>query len=647
MAPYFLFRRRKTGVRSDTGGTKPIEEFNARKELADLETVDCPDSVISTPEKVQRAQSTPIPTPARKINRSLSGVETAPIDIIYPPELRSVKSTPVVIPDEELDQEIEKIKSMRSQYHSPSSISARLSTTAPSKTEKDNTEAKSNPETGHNGSSITVKETFNHSIINSGPIKKNKKMVQKDAPSVAKTNKKNKSKNKEKKQQKVNLEKSQNEVAAVEQKMTTLKITETEIPLKEEVAEIKINSQEKSEELNDHHKVSRKSSGRDSANHSPSDVMMGSSSLSSMSDNHSEGSSDSGKGGSDVATPPSSRTPPPSSRTPPVNVENEVDPNMQKSYEFIIPQSLVGKLIGRHGTFIQSIKDKCNTNVSLGKHPSDKRFKICCIEGNQTEIDKALKMIRNKFPVKKYSELTLEQVKTVVPTVSLTRHSLFLKLVEAINNDTVLSHMDAPNHLFMHLPTHPSFPATAMLTNHMNSWYNMSDSPLLPSPIAENTICVAYTEDGWYRAMVLSSDDETDTSYIQFLDDGGYAYIENDKLRQIRQDYLLLPFQAAECYLSNIKSKNEDDSWPEEAYTLVNNIAKGSIIYTQIISYCPDGITPLVYCYVIKGGHDGIIFLNRMLVEEGYAEWIDPENIPESTRPAIEETVTEVALVRQ
>lgn len=36
------------------------------------------------------------------------------------------------------------------------------------------------------------------------------------------------------------------------------------------------------------HKLHRKNSGRDSANHSPSDVMLASSSLSSMSDNHSE-----------------------------------------------------------------------------------------------------------------------------------------------------------------------------------------------------------------------------------------------------------------------------------------------------------------------------------------------------------------------
>lgn len=53
--------------------------------------------------------------------------------------------------------------------------------------------------------------------------------------------------------------------------------------------------------------------------------------------------------------------------------------------------------------------------------------------------------------------------------------------------------------------------------------------------------------------MVLSSNTETNTSYVSFLDYGGYAYVENNNLRQIRGDFMLLPFQAAECLLANIR----------------------------------------------------------------------------------------------
>lgn len=113
--------------------------------------------------------------------------------------------------------------------------------------------------------------------------------------------------------------------------------------------------------------------------------------------------------------------------------------------------------------------------------------------------------------------------------------------------------MVAPNHFFLQQPTHPTFPNLHVLTNYMNICYSNTDTPLLPNPIVENTICAAQSEGDWYRAMVLSTDAETTTSHVIFLDYGGYNYIENSNIRQIRGDFLLLPFQAAECILANIR----------------------------------------------------------------------------------------------
>lgn len=42
----------------------------------------------------------------------------------------------------------------------------------------------------------------------------------------------------------------------------------------------------------------------------------------------------------------------------------------------------------------------------------------------------------------------------------------------------------------------------------------------------------------------------------------------------------------------------ENGCWPEEAYSLVAATTRGSIIYTQIADYTPDGI-PLVLCFVL------------------------------------------------
>nr|CAI5817853.1 unnamed protein product [Callosobruchus analis] len=435
---------------------------------------------------------------------------------------------------------------------------------------------------------------------------------------------------------------AQKEIAVVEEKLTALNIGKSGSgggKKKKKFREHKIHLVDHGK--NEKEDLQRQSSERDSANHSPSDVMMASPSLSSISDNHSEGSSDSGKGGSDVATPPPSRTP-------------GIDHSSPRSYyEFVIPQVLVGKLIGRHGSFVTQIRDKTNAMIVVRNHPTDEKMKVCSVEGTKEGIEKALKMVRDKFPLKRYPEVTLEEVHftSIVSPFPLIPDHLYLKLVEGINNDTILSCLVAPNHLFLQQPTHPSFPSLNVLASCMNGCYNDCQSPMLPNPILPSTVCAAYSVDGWYRAEVLSSDPETEMSYVKFLDYGGFAYVENSKLRQIRGDFMLLPFQAAEGILANIRSKNEDNIWPEEAYNTVADITKGAIIYTQVADYQEDGV-PLVLCYVVTGP-TSVVFLNQHLVDKGFAEWVPMvEGVPipcsgttETTRQPENETQPNVAAV--
>ncbi|KAJ8879929.1 hypothetical protein PR048_020550 [Dryococelus australis] len=82
------------------------------------------------------------------------------------------------------------------------------------------------------------------------------------------------------------------------------------------------------------------------------------------------GSSDSGKGCSDMATPPP--------RTPASG--SSLAGDVPSIYEFVLPQHLVGRLIGRFGTFVHQIKDKTNANIFIKKHPDTTKLKICAIE---------------------------------------------------------------------------------------------------------------------------------------------------------------------------------------------------------------------------------------------------------------------------
>lgn len=93
----------------------------------------------------------------------------------------------------------------------------------------------------------------------------------------------------------------------------------------------------------------------------------------------------------------------------------------QVTYDFMIPPSYVGALIGYRGSIVQNIKDKTGANVIIRKSIPGKKHKVCSIEGTQSEVDAALKQIRLKMPEKRYPYMSMERIfvtpdNKVVPT---------------------------------------------------------------------------------------------------------------------------------------------------------------------------------------------------------------------------------------
>ncbi|KAI4460875.1 hypothetical protein MML48_5g00006098 [Holotrichia oblita] len=106
---YFWFKKKRIQAQSDqksvvNESASQRSDRNIKEELEDA-IRDTTDGSVSSPN--------------RSFSRSLSGVDTAPIDIIIPRELRSHKSNPIVISDEDLDLEIQKIKSMKTAAAEP------------------------------------------------------------------------------------------------------------------------------------------------------------------------------------------------------------------------------------------------------------------------------------------------------------------------------------------------------------------------------------------------------------------------------------------------------------------------------------------------------------------------------------------------
>jgi len=177
-------------------------------------------------------------------------------------------------------------------------------------------------------------------------------------------------------------------------------------------------------------------------------------------------------------------------------------------------------------------------------------------------------------------------------------------------------------HVFLQQPTHPTFASLSRLDQYMLAVYGQpAGVPPLPHPIELGVICAAPVLGGWYRAQTIDVYEDTDEALVKFVDYGGYCRVSASDLRQIRSDFMTLPFQSTECYLSNIAPVDETEGWSPEALTLFESLSLGKVIEARVTGHSPDN-TPLVELYTSTPDSKSVL-INRVLVERGYAVWTE------------------------
>lgn len=363
--------------------------------------------------------------------------------------------------------------------------------------------------------------------------------------------------------------------------------------------------------------VQRNGYERDSANHSPvSGVLEG---TVSPDETRSEGSMDSGKGGSINE-----------------NRKNNVVPIM---YDFAVPLHLVGRLIGRHGSFLHSIRTKTNVSIYVNDHPYDGDHKICSMQGTTEEINAALKIIRQKFPEKKFPQVTLTEISAtpvaevtpIIDPIAYVSNCTALSLIDGINNDVIISHVVKPNWLFVNLPTHPTYPSLQNVESDMYIHYGDPSKPPRPEHILDvlkkGEFVVIQWDHKWTRACIQKVDSTGERHIVRLLDHGGYWTVSSRQMRVLLPQFMLLPFQAIEIFLANIQSKN--GIWLQSAYNLVSSISKFGIGQAQVEGYIENNVYTNIY---FSFSNFGVFSLADELVAKGYAEpvaWehLQPENI--------------------
>lgn len=340
---------------------------------------------------------------------------------------------------------------------------------------------------------------------------------------------------------------------------------------------------------------------RDSANHSPLSAVLDGS----LTDEaRSEGSTDSGKGGS---------------------IKGPMNINIRTNYDFAVPLSLVGKLIGQKGCFLQSIRVKADVKISVKRFSNMKNHKLCVIEGSPEGINLALSLIRQKFPEKKYPHFTLDQLSVPktqeeTPWISELMH---LSLVEGVNNDVLVCYIVKPNRLFIQIPTHPTYPMLRTLDENITQLYDTTESPPVPDELCRGMIFVAKLYNRWVRVYVENPDPKGEHHLVRLVDHGGYWTLSSADMKKIRSDYLTLPFQAIEVFIANIRPIN--GVWQQEAYDLVSQICCGIVGQAQIEGYVDSHTYVSLYLNIQK---HGVISLADELIARGYAE---PSTLEEVT----------------
>lgn len=304
-------------------------------------------------------------------------------------------------------------------------------------------------------------------------------------------------------------------------------------------------------------------------------------------------------------------------------------------YEFEIPNTLVGLIIGVGGKTIKELCKRADVKMLIRAHHNTYKqdtHQICSVEGRRENINKCLHMIKGRFPKERFPDLNLKPVlppappiTTMMPNNPMVATQLPMPM-GAPCEVYVSANVDA-GHFFVQLPTHPSFPTLQLLDQYLLNVYNqVGGVPDLPKPCNVGVLCVAPAFNAWFRALTLDYYEEQDEVLVRYVDYGGFARVPRADLRQIRSDFLKLPLQAIECYLANVQPVDGTSRWSEEANELFQKLCAAKIIQAELVGHDKNNGTPCVILFIVDEKKK-VIRIDQELLERGLAKPADPTRI--------------------
>lgn len=283
---------------------------------------------------------------------------------------------------------------------------------------------------------------------------------------------------------------------------------------------------------------------------------------------------------------------------------------------FEISQKLTGLLVGQKGSFLKPTMVKSNTDILIKQHPMSQDLNLCRIEGTSKNIETALNIIRNRFPLSKFPNVSLTPVNPQLFFIEPVTQLPTMNLPVQVPIECVISDFISPSHIFLHQYTHPIFQQLLNLEQNMTDFYAQNDAPTLGSQVATGVICAVECDGKWKRASVF--DVNQNGCLVKLLDYGSCVEVQPSDLRQVHRDFMQLPFQATEVMLSNVVPKNR--IWSEESVDFFRTLTYKKALQSIVIGLTDDEM-PLIRLLSIENNQQ--ICINEALVSNGFADWID------------------------
>nr|XP_039270994.1 A-kinase anchor protein 1, mitochondrial-like [Styela clava] len=324
---------------------------------------------------------------------------------------------------------------------------------------------------------------------------------------------------------------------------------------------------------------------------------------------------------------------------PPTEYENKDEAQIYLEF----PSEKVGLLIGKMGRNIKQLKQDSGAEIMVHTVPFREDIQVLQITGSHSAVDIAATKIGRKFrevPLTEFdpagcmgfgSQGSMMSSPGVMSPIDSPMSPTFaypvpemtqLRIPEGIPVEVVVSAIADCDCIFVQQYTHPTFHALASLEHAMSLCYSSPQTPALLSPVQVGLVCVAEHQDVWYRAQVIHANEDSSEITIKFVDYGGYSTVPTSIVKQIRADFITLPFQAAECYLDNIAPLEDEKGYSIESTTVLQELLKEGEFHARISRYRPDGVP---YIRLFKRHSNVTALVNELLVNEKVARWVDDE----------------------